>query len=148
MRTSRPGAAALTAAVAAVAILVSPGWADDQSQAGGPYTGLVVVVRGMDAHRSMTPRIVTPSGVVVYGQWAPGSVNPEFAITVGVAEYPASVDQAKRSGPRPLVIQAVGINGPAHSDIVVSDADAVRIIQADRAGHFLDRFAVSIVITK
>ncbi|MBI4279592.1 MAG: LPP20 family lipoprotein [Armatimonadetes bacterium] len=117
-----------------------------QVSAAAGHTGLVVVVRGLGAQRSMTPRLVTVSGEVVYGQWSPGQVDPDFALRHGVAGFPRAVDLSRRGGARPLVVHAISVRGAARTDIVISDEDAARIRQANQAGRFLDRFLVDIVI--
>lgn len=114
----------------------------------GVYTGLIVVVRGVAAQRSMTPRLVTSAGEVVYGVWKPGEVDPEYAIKVGVAGYPVSVSRSRRGGARPLIIEAVGVAGPARTDIVIREEDALRVRQANAVGRFLERFQVDIVIER
>jgi hypothetical protein len=115
------------------------------------YTGLVIVVKGMRLDRSMSPAVLTPRGEVVYGRgwWRPGEVSQEFANRHGVVGYPSSRATARRAGPRPLVIMAIGVSGPPQSefktDVIISEEDAERIRAANASSRFLERFLVDIV---
>jgi hypothetical protein len=121
-------------------VLAQPSPASDEAA----YTGLIVVARG--AQRSISPKLLTPAGVVIYGSWKPGEVNVDYAIKVGVVGYPASVAQSRRGGANPLVVEALGVTGPARTHVVVSEPDAARIRAANVKGRFLERFLVDIVI--
>jgi hypothetical protein len=115
------------------------------------YTGLVIVVKGMRLDRSMSPAILTPRGEVVYGRgwWKPGEISQEFASRDGVVGYPSSLATARRAGPRPLVITAIGVSGSPQSefktDVIISQEDAERIQAANAGARFLERFLVDIV---
>lgn len=121
-------------------VLAQGGPASDQPA----YTGLIVVAHG--AQRSIAPKLVTPTGEVVYGVWKPGEVNLDYAIRVGVVGYPASVSASRRGGTNPLVVESLGVAGPARTDVVLSEVDAARIRAANARGKFLERFLVDIVI--
>jgi hypothetical protein len=121
------------------------------SQPGG-FTGLVVVVRGVHLDRSMSPAILTPDGQVVYGRgwWRPGEFDADVANRQGIVGYAYSMDGAVRAGPHPLVVNAIGVEGPPMSnfktDIVISPDDAARIREANSASGFLQRLQVDIVL--
>lgn len=117
-------------------------------------TGLMIVVRGFRLTRSMAPAVLTSGGEVVYGRgwWKPGTVSPDVFINHGIVGYAHSIETARRSGSRPLVVTAVAVSGPPQSlakiDVLVSDEDAERIRAANAKGRFLERFAVDFVIDK
>jgi hypothetical protein len=121
------------------------------SQPGG-FTGLVVVVRGVHLDRSMSPAILTPDGQVVYGRgwWRPGEFDADLANRQGIVGYASSMDGAVRAGAHPLVVSAIGVEGPPMSnfktDIVISPDDATRIREANSASGFLQRLQVDIVL--
>ncbi|MHB8730948.1 MAG: LPP20 family lipoprotein [bacterium] len=121
------------------------------SQPGG-FTGLVVVVRGVHLDRSMSPAILTPDGQVVYGRgwWRPGEFDADLANRQGIVGYSSSMDGAVRAGGHPLVVNAIGVEGPPMSnfktDIVISPDDAARIRDANSGGKFLEQLRVDIVL--
>lgn len=121
------------------------------SQPGG-FTGLVVVVRGVHLDRSMSPAILTPDGQVVYGRgwWRPGEFDADVANREGIVGYASSMNGAVRAGAHPLVVNAIGVEGPPMSnfktDIVISSDDATRIREANSASGFLQRLQVDIVL--
>ncbi len=116
------------------------------------YTGLVIVARVAHLDRSMSPAVLTPNGQVVYGRgwWKPGQLNAEMVDARGIVEYAPSTLAAKRAGPRPLVVMAIGVAGPPLStfktDVIVSEKDALRIRAANAQGRFLERLQVVIVV--
>jgi hypothetical protein len=118
----------------------------------GVFTGLVVVVRGVHLDRSMSPAILTPDGQVVYGRgwWRPGEFDADVANREGIVGYASSMDEATRSGAHPLVVNAIGVEGPPMSnfktDIVISPDDAARIREANAGSQFLERLRVDIVL--
>jgi len=119
---------------------------------GGPYTGLIVVVQGAHLDRSMSPAILTPEGSVVYGRgwWQPGTISQELANAVGIVGYSPAPGTDSRAGSNPLVVYAIGISGPPQSnfktDVVISDADAAKIRDANAAAGFLEQLKVDIVV--
>lgn len=123
-----------------------------QPPSAGPYTGLVVVVRGVHLDRSMSPAILTPDGAIVYGRgwWRPGQFDADLANRRGIVGYASSMTGAVRAGPHPLVVQAIGVSGPPLSnfktDIVISSDDAARIRAANDGGRFLEGLQVDIVV--
>ncbi len=112
-----------------------------------PYSGLIVVAKGLNAGPALFPRIVeNRSRRVIYG---PSVADPNFALKRGVVGYASSVAQAKRSprtGPRPLVVKAVRAEGLGKSKLVISYDDAVKIYAADLRSGFLSQCRVTIVI--
>ncbi len=112
----------------------------------GPVTGLVIDAKGLGARPAMTPRILDKSGKEVFGS---AMVSREFAISQGMAGYakdPAAAAANTRVAGRPLTVKAVAVQGQAGSDLVVSDADAARIREAEAAARFLEKCRVMIVL--
>jgi hypothetical protein len=138
--------------VALLAVLVAaPGFAQRASAQPGAYTGLVIVVRAVHLDRSISPAVLTPAGEVVYGRgwWKPGQLNADVAERYGIVEYAPTLAAATRVGPRPLIVYAIGVSGPALSnfktDVVVSAGDALRIREANGRSRFLDQMRVALV---
>lgn len=115
------------------------------------YTGLIVLVRGVHIDRSMSPAILTPSGQIVYGRgwWKPGQLSVEVADGKGIVEYAPSIQEARRAGSQPLVVEAIGVTGPAlsnfNTDVIVSEQDAAEIRTANARARFLERLQVDFV---
>ncbi|MCC6730207.1 MAG: hypothetical protein IT208_12790 [Chthonomonadales bacterium] len=114
---------------------------------GVAYTALIVDARGLGVERCMSPKIRRPDGSEVWGTL---DVNLSWLIENGIVVYARSIERARhnaRTGQVPLVVRAIGRAGGAYrSDVVVSDADADRILAANRAGGFLDAFRVVFVV--
>jgi hypothetical protein len=126
-------------------------WTHPAAAQAGPYTGLVIMLRGIRLDRSISPAVVTPAGDVVYGRgwWKPGQLDTEFAERFGIVEYVPSLANVTRVGPRPLMVEALSVSGPSLSlvrtDVVISDADALTIRQANRQSRFLQQMRVAFV---
>lgn len=111
-----------------------------------PHTGLIVDASGLDLRRAMAPRILDEGGRVLYP-------DPEHLPDIdylqerGLASYVTDVRAARRSGSQPLVVRAVAVGGPGRDDLIVSQETAEQILAANRRGHFLERWAVSILIS-
>ncbi|MEE9162259.1 MAG: LPP20 family lipoprotein [Candidatus Neomarinimicrobiota bacterium] len=93
---------------------------------GQPITGLIVDTRGLGVKPSMSPRLVTTDGTVIYG---PGNYPRDFAVTQGVVGYHKDIAAAggdARVAGNPLTIKGVSTAGTLATDVVVSAADAQR----------------------
>jgi hypothetical protein len=94
----------------------------------------------------MTPRILDASGREVFGS---AKVSREFAVAQGMAGYakdPAAAAANPRVAGNPLKIRAVAVAGPAGADLVIADADAARLREADAAAKILEKCRVMIVL--
>lgn len=109
------------------------------------YTGLIVDATQFRLQRDMTVRILDEEGNIVYPdqRYLP---DYSFLLDHGMVAYSERTREAHRSGSRPLIVQAIGISGPGHDDIVVSNRVAERIREANRTGKFLYRWAVSVLV--
>ena len=100
-------------------------------------TGVIVDARGLGLKRCMSPRIYDTTGRLVYGD---KFVSTDFVVKYGMASYQTAEKinsgLMTRAGERPLVIKAVELKN-FNSDIVVSVADADKMLQANKYGNFL-----------
>ena len=109
-------------------------------------TGLVIDARGLKALPALSPRILDEKGEQVYGA---SYASREYAVQIGVCGYMKSLDAAlalDRVAGTPLVAKGLRTNGPALSDIVISDKDALRIRGASENLTFLKKCRVIVVL--
>ncbi len=113
---------------------------------GRVYTGLIVDASGLGARPAMSPKIVDENGKEVYGS---AYVSREFAVQQGMSGY-ASDLAAARQNPRvandPLIVKGLRVQGPGKSDIVISNADAARILSSSENLSFLQKCRVMVVL--
>ncbi len=118
-----------------------------QSDPTKPYTGLIIDCRGLGLERCMAPKIRRTNGAELWGTL---QVDPEFVNKHGIVAYlseqqfhalkdPAIVE---RIGSNPMVVRAIGVAGTAKTDPVVSEEDAIQIMEQEKRSGFLRRFAV------
>ncbi len=100
-------------------------------------TGLIIDVSGLGMRPAMSPRILDQNGGVVYG---PGNYTREYAIQNGVAGYAKGLDRAQiddRVKGNPLVIKGVSASGSNKADVVIVNADVMRIQSANSTNGIL-----------
>lgn len=110
-------------------------------------TGVIIDCRGYGLRSCMSPRIRRPDGSEV---WGTVQVSPEFVNEYGVAAYLSernlnllkSPEISRRIGENPMLLRAIGVAGTGKTDPVLSDADADRLLEANRRFRFLDEFRV------
>lgn len=110
------------------------------------YTGLVIDARGIEARPAMSPKIVDETGREVYGS---AYVSREFAVQQGMTGYAKDLTAAQqntRVTNDPLTIKGLKTEGPGKSDIVVSDADAGKVLSSSENLSFLQKCRVMIVL--
>lgn len=127
--------------------------APEQQQAGsdtgvksGGVTGIIIDGTGLGLRPAMSPRILNQGGSVVYG---PGQYSRDYAAANGVAGYAKSLDQAKsdtRVQGNPLIIRAASTSGSSSADVIISNADAGKLVVADGAAGLLKNCRVMIVL--
>lgn len=127
--------------------------APEQQQAGsdtgvksGGVTGIIIDGTGLGLRPAMSPRILNQGGSVVYG---PGQYSRDYAAANGVTGYAKSLDQAKsdtRVQGNPLVIRAASASGSSSADVIISNADAGKLVVADGAAGLLKNCRVMIVL--
>lgn len=116
------------------------------SDAGHPYTSVIVDATGLGMDRCMSPKIRRSNGNEV---WGTVKVDIDFVEDHGIVGYALTMADAKkcdRCGSNPMIITAVGLGGGAFkSDPVISDADADLLLEENKKGSFLDKFNVIFV---
>jgi len=126
---------------------VIPSWIAGAGRTASGYSSVIIDAKGYHVARSMSPRIIRSDGSEV---WGTVKADPDFVYEHGIVAYVRSRSEAfsnRRAGNNPLVIRAVG-RGPARSgsDVVVSDADAAKLLSEDQRSGFLGDYRVIIVV--
>jgi hypothetical protein len=109
-------------------------------------TGLVVDCKGLPLKPAMVPVILDEDGHEVYGS---AYVSREHAVRVGVVSYARDLAAAlrhSRVGPKPLMIKGIKVAKTRESDVVISNADAARVIGTPSNLNFLRECKVMIVL--
>jgi hypothetical protein len=110
------------------------------------YTGLIVDARNLGAQPAMAPTLQDEDSNEIYVANLP--FNEEDIVNQGVASYARNLEEAKklpRVGDKPLMLRAKRVKGPFHADIVFAKENAKRLVDAAKAGGFLNDLAVVIV---
>ncbi len=110
------------------------------------YTGIIVDARGLGVRPALAPRLLDQNGGVVYG---PGNYTREYAITNGVAGYSKSLEAARedmRVKGNPLIVKAVSVSGANKADVVIANADVMKIKSADASNGVLRDCRVLILL--
>ena len=103
------------------------------------YTGLVIDCRGLNLSTAITPSIKSVSGKEIYAYKNLGYQN---TVSKGMVEYSSTTTSA-RAGDSPLLVKAVNISNAC--DVIVSDDDAEKILEANRFANILVNCAVVLV---
>lgn len=115
---------------------------------GSGYTGVVIDAQNSGILRTFCPVIYDTKGRAVYGV---NNVDKNFAINNGIIEYAEGSEQwsrvragASRAGANPLIIKIVGLRERVVNkcDVIISEADADKLLTENQRSHFLDRYAV------
>ena len=110
------------------------------------FSGLVIDARGIDLKPALIPRLFDGNGQEVFG--AP-YVSREFAVQWGTGGYAVDI-KASRDNPRvgknPLVVKGLRTLDPGHSDIVISNTDAAKLLSSSEHLSFLKECRVLIVV--
>ncbi|MDW8106076.1 MAG: hypothetical protein RMK45_01210 [Armatimonadota bacterium] len=114
----------------------------------GNYTGLIIDARGLGVQPAMAPRILKADGTVLYGT---GKLDPDLVLERGLAAYYKDLNAARadaRAGSNPLIIKAIGVyrRAVATTDVVISDADAAKLLAENQRTKFLDKLQVVFVV--
>ncbi|PIQ29238.1 hypothetical protein COW36_17370 [bacterium (Candidatus Blackallbacteria) CG17_big_fil_post_rev_8_21_14_2_50_48_46] len=120
-----------------------------QQAQGAGYTGLIIDASGLGAEPAMGPFIIG-AAKRIHPNNAIG-MDPNLIVQQGPVHYVEDIDEAKsdndRIGANPLVIEAKAAQGnPANTDILLDDAAAKKVLEANQQGHFLDSLKVTLVI--
>jgi len=122
------------------------------------YTGIVIYAdkalpvhgeRGVvgTVHRSLFPRIFDDNMGIVMDRWV---VDPRVLVESGPVGYVTkrSADDESRVGDEPLLIRATGLFGVDRSDILISPADAARILTDPADRELLAQGRVIVVVPR
>ena len=118
---------------------------------GQTYSSLVIDARDIKLTRSMSPKILNEMGLEIYGTILK-EADIEKVMEIGVVGYVDSLDTAKkhlssRLGNNPFIIKAKGAIGNTASNVVITNADAAKILELNKTSHFLTKFNVIILIS-
>ena len=109
------------------------------------YTGLIVDARGIGAQPALAPVLTAENGKEVYG---PAFISREYAVHNGICSYVRSIGDAdqSRTGANPLVVKGLRTVKGKTCDIVISNADASRLLGSSAHLAFLKECRVVIVL--
>lgn len=107
------------------------------------YTGLVVDARGMNYAPCMSPKVLMSQNREVWGTLYASS---DFVNNEGIAAFVRTPQEALkltvRGAPRQLLIKAVRTVDVARCDVMISDADAQLVFNANAKNGFLAEYKV------
>lgn len=112
----------------------------------GPYTGMIIDVRGIRILPCMAPRVCDENGQEIFGSVY---ASREFAVQNGMTGYLSDMEAATRHprvADRPLILKGLRTSGVGGTDIIVSNADAARLRSAFENLAFLRQCRVLIVV--
>ena len=114
--------------------------------ASGGVTGIIIDGSGLGLRPAMSPRILNQSGTVLYG---PGQYDRDYAAANGVVGYAKTLGQAKadtRVQGNPLVLRGASASGTAKTDVIISNADAGKLMSAGRSAGLLQDCRIMFVL--
>ena len=114
--------------------------------ASGGVTGIIIDGSGLGLRPAMSPRILNQSGTVLYG---PGQYDRDYAAANGVVGYAKTLGQAKadtRVQGNPLVLRGASASGTAKTDVIISNADAGKLVSAGRSAGLLQDCRITFVL--
>lgn len=129
-----------------IAIKETSGAPKKDAAATGPPGGLVIDARGLKAAPAMMFSVLDENGKPVYGS---AYVSREYAVQWGMAVYVRRIPEEndfQRVAPGPLVIKGLRAVGDGRSDIVISNADAVKLKGAVENLILLRKAKVAVVL--
>ena len=112
----------------------------------GGVTGIIIAGSGLGLRPAMSPRILNQSGTVLYG---PGQYDRDYAAANGVVGYAKTLGQAKadtRVQGNPLVLRGASASGTAKTDVIISNADAGKLVSAGRSAGLLQDCRIMFVL--
>ena len=123
-----------------------PGTAAKAATERSPAGGLVIDARGLGLAPAMMFAVFDENGKSVYGS---AYVSREYAVQWGMAAYVRRIPTVKdfaRVTPDPLVIKGLRAVGVGKTDIVISNADAIKLKGAVENLIFLRQGRVAVVL--
>ena len=116
------------------------------STASGVFTGLLIDARGTEISPALSPKVLNEDGDVIYGF---ADVDRQFSLEQGMMGYlkdPQAARSNERIKDRPFEIKALHSSGENNADLVISNADGVRLRQMNREQSFLREARVMVVL--
>ena len=116
------------------------------STASGVFTGLLIDARGTEISPALSPKVLNEDGDVIYGF---ADVDREFSLEqdmMGYLKDPQAARSNERIKDRPFEIKALHSSGKNNADLVISNADGVRLRQMNREQSFLREARVMVVL--
>jgi len=116
------------------------------STASGVFTGLLIDARGTEISPALSPKVLNEDGDVIYGF---ADVDRQFSLEQGMIGYlkdPQAARSNERIKDRPFEIKALHSSGKNNADLVISNADGVRLRQMNREQSFLREARVMVVL--
>ena len=116
------------------------------STASGGFTGLLIDARGTEISPALSPKVLNEDGDVIYGF---ADVDRQFSLEQGMMGYlkdPQAARSNERIKDRPFEIKALHSSGKNNADLVISNADGVRLRQMNREQSFLREARVMVVL--
>ncbi|MFC1560218.1 hypothetical protein ACFLZ2_05800 [Candidatus Margulisiibacteriota bacterium] len=111
------------------------------------YTSLIVDARGLEVEPGIAPKIFDEDGEEIYGTI---NIDPDYAIRKGIVQYYDSIGEAIRSGfigNNPVIVRAINRGShPYKADVVITNADALRILKANKYSQFLQDLKVAFIL--
>jgi hypothetical protein len=110
------------------------------------YTGLIIDAKGVGVRPAMAPKILDQQGNEVYGT---GYVSRDYAVQIGVVGYEKDINRARtneRVTNNPLVVKGLKASGTNSTDIVISNADAQKILAAAQNLNFMEQCKVMVIL--
>ena len=116
------------------------------STASGVFTGLLIDARGTEISPALSPKVLNEDGDVIYGF---ADVDRQFSLEQGMIGYLKDLQAARsneRIKGRPFEIKALNSSGKNNADLVISNADGLRLRQMNREQSFLREARVMVVL--
>lgn len=111
----------------------------------GAWTGLVIDARGLGMRSCMSPVVKDTGGRQIYPD--PLHVPPvDYIQEYGIADFVKMEGQTQRAGDNPVYVRAIQVKGKARDTVLISVADAERVLEAEKQAGFLKRWRVVFLV--
>jgi TolB-like protein len=111
----------------------------------GAWTGLVVDARGLGMRSCMSPVVVDKNGRQIYPD--PRNVPTlDYIQEYGIADFVKMESQSPRAGDNPVYVRPIQVKGVSRDTVVITTADAERILEAEKQSGFLKRWRVVFLV--
>ncbi len=112
----------------------------------GQYTGIILDCRKMHFVPVMLPKLVTTTGIVL---WGLRDISLTDVVAQGMMGYAVSLQDAiasGRAGAHPCIIRPLAACGPLQGDLVLSDDAAKQLADVQSAAGSVSKLAVIALI--